>query len=99
VARRKGNKIRKLTRRAAYGTVRATIPKGVRRRVRAAIGPSKAEERLRAQKAERVAEKEQARKARQETAARKAEERRARATAKAPAKKDATESPSGVGPE
>jgi hypothetical protein len=99
VARRKGNKIKKLTRRAAYGTVRAVVPGGVRRRVRAAIGPSKAEERLRVAKTQRMAEKEQTTKARQENAARKAEQKRARASAKASTKADASESTTGIGRE
>ena len=59
MARAKGNKVRKATRRAVYGTARAVLPQGMRRRVRAAIGPSKAEERKAAEKAQRHALKQQ----------------------------------------
>jgi hypothetical protein len=104
VARRRGNKIRKAARRAAYGTARTVLPQGVRRRVRSAIGPSKAEERQKAAKAERIAakqaqaeEKRSRERQREVDLARKAESADLKRAKQATQAK--TDSPSGVGPQ
>jgi hypothetical protein len=97
MAGRQGHKIKKAARRAAYATVRAVLPQGVRRRVRAAMGPSKAEQRRVTEKAERFALKQRQTQEKHERTRRRAAEKTNAPKAKMKSR-DTSDSQSNVGP-